>query len=318
MARRFDEVMLGSIELFCIVAESGSFTAAAVKTGLGQPAVSRSISRLEQRLGVKLFERTTRRINLTDAGQLYYRQCHAALEQINSAERALADAQSMPSGIVRLSLPTPLGHARILPLLPAFHARYPQVELEIQLSNHNVDFVADGFDLAVRGRPPKDSGLVSRPLLDAELVVVASPDYLLRHGTPQTPDALLEHQCIQFHLPSSGQLISWLFQHEGRPFSLPTRGALRCSDDLLGCVTLARTGGGVLQTYRFIVEQDLQDGRLLELLPAYGGRSRPFSLLYPRQPHMPQRLRVLIDWLLDAFAQPQANPPTPPVAGQSA
>ncbi|NLR75643.1 LysR family transcriptional regulator [Leeia aquatica] len=318
MARHFDEVMLGSIELFCTVAECGSFTAAAVKSGLGQPAVSRSISRLEQRLGVKLFERTTRRINLTDAGQHYYQQCRDALSQINAAERALADAQRTPSGIVRLSLPTPLGHYRILPLLPAFHARYPQVELEIQLSNHNVDFVVDGFDLAVRGRPPKDSGLVSRPLLDAELVVVASPDYVLRHGAPNTPDALLQHQCIQFHLPSSGQLISWLFQQEGRAFSLPTQGALRCSDDLLGCVTLARAGGGILQTYRFIVEHDLQNGRLLELLPDYGGRSRPFSLLYPRQPHMPQRLRVLIDWLLAAFAPPQASPLSPPAAGQSA
>lgn len=318
MARHFDEVMLGSIELFCTVAECGSFTAAAVKSGLGQPAVSRSISRLEQRLGVKLFERTTRRINLTDAGQHYYQQCRDALSQINAAERALADAQRTPSGTVRLSLPTPLGHYRILPLLPAFHARYPQVELEIQLSNHNVDFVADGFDLAVRGRPPKDSGLVSRPLLDAELVVVASPDYVLRHGAPNTPEALLQHQCIQFHLPSSGQLISWLFQHEGRAFSLPTQGSLRCSDDLLGCVTLARAGGGILQTYRFIVEHDLQNGRLLELLPDYGGRSRPFSLLYPRQPHMPQRLRVLIDWLLAAFAPPQASPLSPPAAGQSA
>jgi DNA-binding transcriptional LysR family regulator len=298
MSRHFDDIMLGSIELFCLTAELHSFTAAANSAGLTPAAVSRSVARLEARLGAQLFVRTTRRVRLTDGGRAYFEQCRQALGQLIEAEREIAGEQRLPSGIVRISLPTSYGHYRILPLLPAFREQYPAVEIEVQLSNRNVDFTAEGFDLAVRARTPPDSGLIARKLEDADLVVVASPQYLLRCGTPASLDALQQHDCIQFLLPSSGMAMPWLLRQQERDVELLTKGGFRCSDDILGPVTLARGGAGLLQTYRFIVEQDLLQGTLKEVLHQFGGASRPFALLYPANRHMPQRVRVLIDFLL--------------------
>lgn len=297
--RRLDDFNLGSLELFCLVAELQSFTAAANAAGLTPAAVSRTIARLETRLGSQLFVRTTRRVRLTEGGAAYHRQCRDALAQLMDAERELTGEQQVPSGTVRVSLPTSYGHHRVLPLLPRFRARYPEVQLELQLSNRNVDFTADGYDLAIRGRNPPDSGLVARKLEDAVLVVVASPAYLRRHGTPRTLESLQRHECLHFHLPSTGQLVPWIFHRDGQEFEVPVRGALRCADDILAPVTLARHGAGLVQTYRFIVEQDLQAGTLKEVLSSFAGASRPFSVLYPAQRHMPRRVRVFIDFLLD-------------------
>lgn len=303
MSRRFDDLMLGSIELFCLSAEHASFTAAAAAAGLTPPAVSRAIGRLEQRLGVRLFSRTTRRVQLTEAGRLYFQQCRQALSQLVDAEREIGGQQRVASGTLRISVPTPLGHYRILPLLPVFRARHPDVQLDVHVSDRNVDLIADGYDLVVRGRTPPDSRLVARKLFDAELVVVATPGYLARNRAPQTPADLAAHDCLQFLLPRNGQPVPWLFRENGTDIELPTRGAIACAEHLLAAVTLARHGGGVLQTYRFIVEDDLARGDLVELLPRFGGRSRPFSLIHAGGPHTPLRLRVFIDFLVDAFGQ---------------
>lgn len=298
MSRHFDEQKLGSIELFCRTAELQSFTAAANSAGLTPAAVSRSVSRLEERLGVQLLVRTTRQVRLTDGGHAYYERCRRALSELVEAEREATGDQQLPSGVVRTSLPTSYGHYRVLPLLSAFRDKYPAIALDVQLTNRNIDFASEGFDLAVRARAPPDSGLVARKLEDAELVVVATPKYLRRHGKPATLEALRAHDCIQFLLPSSGQPMPWLLRRSSGDFDHLTHGGVCCSDDILGTVTLARTGAGLLQTYRFIVEQDLLQGTLKEVLQSFGGASRPFSLLYPSNRHMPLRVRVLIDFLL--------------------
>lgn len=298
MQRQFGGVLLGSIELFCLAAELGSFTAAAQAAGVTPAAVSRSLARLETRLGVRLFVRSTRRVRLSDAGSSYYQQCRQALDQLGEAERVLGGQQQAPSGLLRMSLPTTYGHFRVLPLLPAFRALYPQVQVQVELSNRNVDLVGEGFDLAVRARAPADSSLVARPLENAALVVVAAPDYLRQHGRPQTPAELLEHECIQFLLPSSGRPVPWLFRQQGREIELATQGGYCCSADILGGATLARSGAGLVQLMRFIVEDDLRSGRLEEVLTEHGGCSRPFSLIYPSARFMPQRVRVFVDFLL--------------------
>jgi DNA-binding transcriptional LysR family regulator len=298
MSRHFEELKLGSIELFCRTAELQSFTAAAHAAGLTPAAVSRSVSRLEARLGVQLLVRTTRQVRLTDGGRAYYERCRQALAELVEAEREATGDQQVPSGLVRISLPTSYGHYRVLPRLGAFRELYPDITLDVQLSNRNIDFTAEGFDLAVRGRTPPDSGLVARKLEDAELVVVATPKYLRRRGKPTTLDALRDHDCLQFVLPSSGQPMPWLLRGPSGDFDHPTPGGVCCLDDILGTVTLARSGAGLAQTFRFIVEQDLAQGTLKEVLQAYGGASRPFSLLYPSNRHMPLRVRVLIDFLL--------------------
>lgn len=300
MQRQFDDVLVGSIELFCLAAELSSFTAAATAAGVTPAAVSRSVSRLEARLGVRLFIRTTRRIRLTDGGQAYFEQCRHALAQLVEAERAVTGQQSNPSGLVRISMPTPYAHYRVLPLLPVFRARYPEVHFEVHLSNRNIDFAGEGYDLAIRGRDQADSSLIVRKLEDAELVVVAAPAYLARAGTLRTLDDLGSHDCVQFELPSSGRKIPWLFRQGGKDLELLTAGAYSCSEDLMSGVTLARHGAGLFQTYRYIAEEALRDGSLIELLPVFGGRSRPFSLLYPHGRHLASRVRIFIDFLLES------------------
>ncbi|MBC3207448.1 MULTISPECIES: LysR family transcriptional regulator [unclassified Pseudomonas] len=298
MKRHFEDLQLGSIELFCLAAEAGSFTAAAQLAGVTPAAVSRSILRLEQRLGSRLFARTTRSIRLTDAGRTFFEQCSQALTQLVEAQQEVMGAQTSPSGRLRISLPTTYGHHRILPLLPTFRALYPEVTVDVHLGNRNIDFVEEGYDLAIRVRAQPDSTLIARLLEDASLVVVASPGYLQKAGTPQTLDELIAHECIQFELPSSGRRISWLFQENGRDREVVSDGGYSCSDDVLGGVTLAKHGAGLFQTYRFIVEQELADGRLVEVLQPYAGRSRPYTLLYPHGRYVPQRVRAFVDFLL--------------------
>lgn len=281
MQRQFDDLLLGSIELFCLAAELGSFTLAANAASVTPAAVSRSVARLEARLGVRLFVRTTRQIRLTDSGRRYFEQCRDALSQLVDAEREATGQQATPAGVLRISMPTPYGHYRVLPLLPAFRERYPDVRVDTHLSNRNIDFAEEGYDLAIRGSAPADSNLIARKLEDAELVIVATPGYLKRAGMPTAVDDLHAHECIQFELPSSGRTIPWLFNDGSDEIDVATTGSYGTSGDYLAGVTLARSGAGLFQTYRFIVEQDLRAGTLVEVLPGLGGRSRPFMLLYP-------------------------------------
>lgn len=298
MPRNFDSLMLGSIELFCKTAELQSFTAAAAQAGVTQAAVSRSVSRLEARLGVQLFVRSTRSVRLTDRGRAYYEQCRQALGQLADAERELTGEQMVATGLVRMSLPTSYGHYRVLPVLAEFRRRYPQVRLELQLTNQNADLVADGVDLAIRARNPPDSGLIARKIEDGELVMVAAPAYLKRAGTPKTLDDLKRHECIQFERPRTGQPMPWLLRVDGKDVDVDTDGPVCITDDVLGLATAARSGIGLAQTYRFIVRDDLAKGTLVEVMQAFGGTSRPFTILYPANRHMPQRTRVLVEFLL--------------------
>ncbi|WP_068824663.1 LysR family transcriptional regulator [Pseudomonas sp. BMS12] len=303
MRRSFDDLQLGSIELFCLAAELGGFTAAARVAGVTPAAVSRTVARLEERLGVRLFTRTTRHIRLTDGGHEYFEECRQALAQLVEAERRVTGQQLEALGTLRISLPTTYGHHRVLPLLPSFRARHPGVRVEVHLSNRNIDFIEEGFDLAIRARAQPDSGLIARHLEDAALVVVAAPDYLQRAGLPTRLEHLAEHECVQFELPSSGRPIPWLFHEHGQLREVVTRGGYCCAADVLGGVTLARHGAGLFQAYRFTVQPMLDRGELVEVLQPFAGASRPFTLLYPHARHVPIRVRVFVDFLLAAAQQ---------------
>lgn len=298
MKRNFDDLLLGSIELFCLAAELSSFTAAAAAASVTPAAVSRSVSRLEERLGVRLFVRTTRQIRLTDGGRLYFEQCRQALSQLVDAERLVTGGQAAPAGLLRISMPTPYAHYRVLPMLPQFRQLYPDVQVDVHLSNRNIDFADEGYDLAIRGRAPDDSNLIARKLEDAALVLVAAPSYLKRAGKPKTLEDLQKHDCIQFELPSTGRKIPWSFQVDNKAVDIFTSGGYCCSEDVLGVATLARSGAGLVQTYRYIVEKDLKQGDLVELMPQFGGTSRPFILLYPHARHLSLRVRTFVDFLV--------------------
>jgi DNA-binding transcriptional LysR family regulator len=300
----FATTQISTLILFCRAVELGSFTAAAEAMGLTPAAVSRAIARLEERLQVKLFRRTTRRIATTDDGRLYYEQCKQALTQIQDAERVLGGAQVAPRGLLRISAPTTYAHYRLLPLVAAYSQQYAEVEIEMNISNRNIDFVEEGYDVAVRLGTLADSRLVARKLEDAALGLFASPAYLKRHAAPQSLDDLAQHRCIPFVLPSTGRMLPWLFTQAGQELERTVSPAIRVSDDVLGCVTLALNGAGITQSYRFIVDHMVADGRLVEVLPQYAGRSRPFSILYPRNRHMSARVRSFVDF---AVAQVSAQ-----------
>lgn len=296
MSRLFEPVQLGSIELFCKAAELGSFTAAAEVLGVTPASVSRSIARLEARLGVRLFVRTTRSVRLTSDGELYHQRCQQALDQIADAERALTGQQRSPKGLLRVSVGTVYGHHRVAPLLPRFMAAYPDVEVELNVSNRNIDFVEDGYDLAIRLGEPKDSRLVARKLEDATVGVFAAPDYLARRGAPVTLDDLHRHDLIQFVLPSTGRPMPWVFRGEGGEdidFSFKSR--QRIHEDVLAGLPWAIAGGGLFQIYHFVAQEAVQAGRLVEVLQAAGGRSRPFYILYPQNRHLSARVRAFVD-----------------------
>lgn len=296
MARRFD--YLADVEAFVTVVEKGTLSAAAVTLGTTPSVLSRAISRLETRLGVQLLRRTTRRLNLTDAGTLYLEQSRSAFALIDDAERRIQGQEGVLTGRVRLSVPTTYGHYRLPSLLARFAQAFPQVRVELSITNRNVDLVAEGYDLAIRLGQLPDSGLVGRKLEDARLCLVASAKYLDRAGIPRQVDELITHSCLPFVMPSSGRIAPWLFCENGENREWMPAGHVQVSDDVLGIVSLALAGLGICQTYDFIVRERIERGELVEVLEAFGGRSRPFSVIYPPHRQLPAAARALIDFLV--------------------
>lgn len=296
MPRRFD--YLADVEAFVTVVEKGTLSAGAVALGTTPSVLSRAISRLEGRLGVQLLRRTTRRLNLTDAGALYLEQSRSAFALIDNAERRIQGQDGVLTGRVRLSVPTTYGHYRLPPLLARFALACPQVRVELSITNRNVDLVAEGYDLAIRLGQLPDSGLVGRKLEDARLCLVAAPQYLTHAGTPRQIDELATHACLPFVMPSSGRIAPWLFREnqEDREW-LPT-GHVQVTDDVLGSVSLAQAGMGICQTYDFIVRERIERGELVEVLEVFAGRSRPFSVIYPPHRQLPAAARALIEFLV--------------------
>lgn len=295
MSRRFDH--LGDVEAFIAVVEQGSLTAGAVALSTTPSVISRAIARLEARLGSQLLRRTTRRIGLTEAGRLYLEQTRAAFSLIDDAERAIQGQEGELSGRVRLSVPTTYGHYRLPPLLQRFASQYPRVQVELNITNRNVDLVAEGFDLAIRLGTLPNSGLVARKLEDAALCLVASPEYLHRNGTPGNLEDLASHTCVSFVMPSSGRVAPWVFRVDGEDVDWPPPTRLEVTDDVLGVVSLAEHGIGICQSYDFIVRDRIDRSSLIEVLPGLRGRSRPFSLIYAPHRRLSAASRAFIEVL---------------------
>lgn len=294
--RRFDH--LDDVEAFVRTMEAGSMTAGAIALSTTPSVVSRAISRLETRLGVQLLRRTTRRLSLTDAGSAYLEQVRSAFTLIADAERALQGQEGDLAGQVRVSVSTTYGHHRLPAVLERFARAHPQVNIELSITNRNVDLVAEGYDLAIRLGQLPDSSLVGRKLEDASLCLVAAPSYLERAGTLETIEDLARHQCLSFVMPSTGRDSPWLFQDDGRDVDWTPPARVRIFDDVLGVVSLAEAGMGVCQTYDFIVRDRIAQGRLVEVLPSTRGRSRPFSVIFAPHRRMSAASRTLIDFLV--------------------
>lgn len=291
--RRFDH--LADVETFITVVETGSMTAGAVALGTTPSVVSRAIVRLETRLGCQLLRRTTRRLGLTDAGRLYLEQAKGAFGLIDDAERAIQQTGAEIVGRIRLSVPTTYGHYRLPARLARFMAQHPGVKVDVNITNRNVDLIAEGYDFAIRLGALKDSGLVARKLEEAPLGLFAAPDYLARMGTPSNLAELHNHHAILFLIPSTGRALPWQVREAGVDVDWMPEAAVEVTDDPLGVVSLAESGIGICQAYDFIVAGRIARGTLVEILPELRGRSRSFSLIYAPHKTLTAAAKAFID-----------------------
>lgn len=295
--RRFDH--LADLETFITVVDTGSMTAGAVALGTTPSVVSRAIVRLETRVGCQLLRRTTRRIGLTDAGRLYLEQAKGAFNLIDDAERAIQQTGAETVGRIRLSVPTTYGHYRLPARLARYMALHPAVQVDVNITNRNVDLIAEGYDFAIRLGAFKDSGLIARKLEDAPLGLFAAPDYLERMGVPAHVDELKNHRCILFLIPSTGRAIPWQVREAGVDVDWMPEAAVEVTDDPLGVVSLAESGIGICQAYDFIVADRITRGTLVEILPELRGRMRSFSLIYAPHKTLTAAAKAFIEVMVD-------------------
>jgi DNA-binding transcriptional LysR family regulator len=286
----------GELEIFAIVADTGSFSAAARSLDLTPSAVSRTIARIEARLGVRLILRTTRSLALTAEGQSYLSAARRILADLNDAEQAISD-QGAPRGRVRVS--AALGHGRlcIVPLLGEFVARYPGILVDINLTDAVVDVAAGQADVAIRFGPLADSPLTARRIGETGRMVVASPAYLAARGTPLTPDDLHDHNCLNFNFRRAEPV--WPFIESGEARALAVQGNIEANNGET-LVQLALQGVGIARVGAFNVVADVASGRLVPLLEAFNpGDREPIHAVFVGGTNMPARVRVFIDYLVE-------------------
>ncbi len=283
-----------AITIFTRVAEHGGFTAAAAKLGVSVSAVTKAVSRLEDELGAQLFTRTTRKINITDYGQDFYERCVAILADLEDAEAALQTGATTSKGRVRVVLPFSFGRVTVVPELPRFFEQYPQIELELDFSDGPVDMIAEGYDVAVRTGDISDSRLNTRVLTRGPQVTVASPDYIARWGTPETPEDLMNHNCIVGRFGPE-----WSFRRpNGNRFQVRVSGSsVINSGDALREAAVA--GLGIVQGTWWLMRKDLESGAVVSLLEDYADQGMPVSILYSANRHVPRKVRAFLDFLIE-------------------
>jgi DNA-binding transcriptional LysR family regulator len=287
--------------VFLSVVEEGDFSAAARRLRMTPSAVSKIIGRLESRLGVRLLQRSTRRIGLTVEGSAYADTVRRILSDIDEAERAIQSGAE-PRGRLRVNLPSAFGHRLVVPLLPAFIERYPAIELELTFTDAVVDLLQEGADVAVRVAANSDSSLVMRRLAPNRRVICAAPRYLERHGIPGTPDDLHRHVCLGF--TSRGGLNIWEFDGPDGPQSMRIRSPIEASstEALHG---LALAGVGIIRMSEVLVGPDIGAGRLTALLTGYNHPDGPpICAVYPPGRILAPRVRAFVDFLVEQFADP--------------
>jgi DNA-binding transcriptional LysR family regulator len=280
---------LSGIVAFVRTAETLSFVAAARVLGISASAVGKSVAKLERTMGVRLLHRTTRRVALTEEGALFHERCRRILDDLRDAEAMLLQSAETPRGRLRISLPT-VGYRFLLPSLPAFSQRYPDIELDLDFNDRMVDVIEEGFDAVIRGGDLADSSLMSRRLGSFRFVVCAAPIYLERHGVPRTPEELKAHLCLRFRYPSSGKIQEWILTG-GVP---NLRTAMVCNNmEALREAAIRGLGIGFMPD--FLARDAMAAGSLVTLLGEQP--MGQFSVLWPSSRHLSQKLRVFVDFL---------------------
>jgi DNA-binding transcriptional LysR family regulator len=280
---------------FVSVAETESFTAAAKKLDTSVAQVSRKVSALEDRLAIKLLNRTTRRVSVTEAGQTYYQHCRQVLDGLEQAERAVSNLQSTPQGKIKVTAPVTYGEQQIAPLLNQFMEIHPQLELHFQLSNQQFDLVEQGFDLAIRLGRLHDSSMMAKRLSSRHIHVCASPDYIERYGEPYTLSELRQHNCL------IGAKDYWRFIESGKERSIRIKGSIH-SNSGNALTDAALKGIGIVQLPDYYVQSYLESGQLIDLLSAFQEEREGIWALYPNNRHLSPKVRMLVDFLAEKLA----------------
>lgn len=295
----FDERVTNGISVLSAIVDSGTFAAAGDILNMSQSGVSRSIARLEARLGIRLLERTTRSVSLTDEGRRFYEQVMPLLAGLEEAAASAAQGTAAVRGRLRVNLDPYFSRLILGPRLGAFLESYPQLRLELITTDRLGDLVADGFDLAVRFGNPRPSTLVARKLLDTRMVTIAAPAYLKRYGHPKDPHELENgnHVCIQFRDPESGRPYPWEFHKRRKKLVLETSGSLTVNDaGTLYSVCLA--GHGMAQVMDLGVGPMIADGQLVEVFPDWPDERFPLYALHPSRHHVPAKTRAFLDFIV--------------------
>lgn len=289
---------LKGIEAFVCVADAGSFTAAADRLSLTASAVGKSVARLEARLRTRLFERSTRRLALTDAGRAYYRTCVRVLAELQDAEAILAAERQEPAGRLRVDLPATFGRRVALPLLLQFAQRHPQLRPQVSFTDRFVDLADEGIDVAVRiGGPQRWApGLGHRYLGSERVVFCASPQYLARRGVPQTADDLMRHDAVAYGRPD-GEPASWRIVQGAGPVSLRPIEGVMVLDSAEAQVDAVAAGLGIAQLATWLVTDALRDGRVVEVLPQLATEGLPLYLLWPLSKQLLPKVDAVLEML---------------------
>jgi len=281
---------------FAQTARRASFAAAARDLGTSPSTIAKSVARLEAALGVKLFHRTTRRVNLTADGERLFRRCERVLAEVEDLRAEAAGVRAAPSGTLRIDLPITYGRRVVLPLLAAVVQRHPELRLDVRLQDSFADIVRDGLDLAIRAGALHDSTLVARRIDWQQLIVVASPAYLAARATPRRVDDLARHDVIVFRQPSSGRPRPWQLRQNGRAIELQPEPRAQVNDGE-GMVAAAAMGLGLAQIPDYMARDELASGAVVEVLASLRPAAMPISVVMPSARLLPPRVRVVLDAL---------------------
>ena len=289
-----------SLLAFAKVVETGSFARAADRLDLSVSAVSRQVADLEAHLGVRLLNRTTRRLSLTESGQAFYERCVQLLADLEEAEESVTASAALPRGTLRLTASISFGIGYLAPALAEFGARHPQLRFDVELSDRAVDLVDEGIDLAIRIGDIGSQAVIARRIGVAQLICCAAPSYLARRSQPRTPDDLREHACLTYAYASGGNL--WPFADaQGGVRKIEVGGGAHANNGAM-LAALAVAGAGITQAPDFIVAPDVRAGRLVALLADYASPAIPINAVYPSRRHLSAKVRAFVDYLVARFA----------------
>jgi DNA-binding transcriptional LysR family regulator len=291
------------MQTFAAVVDAGSFVKAAEALGLSKAAMSRHVSELETRLGVRLLQRTTRRLSLTEEGQVFYARSKELLAGVDEAEAEITSRSGAASGLLRINAPFTFGILHLAPLWGVFRSQYPQVALDVTLADRVVDLVDEGYDVAIRIATLPSSTLISKRLASTRMVLCASPNYLAAHGTPQHPAELAAHAVISYSYLATRD--EWHFVGPQGPVSVKTQPCIHTNNGDT-CRAAALAHQGIILQPDFLVGRDLASGTLVELMPAFRALELGIYAVYPTRKHVPPKVRALIDFLAAHFAQTPA------------